>query len=57
MVLPEIEEEIEDENLRRQSKLSLTSLLLGKSWQYLLMIKNLNPTANTFSKKTLISYV
>ena len=30
MVLPEIEEEEEEEELKRQSRLSLTSLLLGE---------------------------
>ncbi len=30
MVLPEIEEEEEDDDAKRQSRLSLTSLLLGE---------------------------
>ena len=37
MVLPEIEEEDEDFN-QRHSKLSLTSLLLGKCMKYICMI-------------------
>ena len=51
MVLPEIEEEVDDPSGRRASKLSLTSLLLGKNLESYTVWNSLYWFSNLTSKK------